>query len=77
MSSSAPLEPESGSELPSLTSNSRVFSIKNPTFSAEMASSGIARSSLSRFRTNAQAGEMIHCAGAAETSIFRPNKTKT
>ena len=36
MSSSAPFEPESGSEAASLTSNSRAFSIKNRTFSAEI-----------------------------------------
>src|SRR5713226_8181561 len=41
MLSSAPFDPESGSDAPSLTSNSRVFSIKKRTFSAEIANSGI------------------------------------
>src|SRR5882757_2531738 len=75
ISSSAPLEPESGSDAASLTSNSRAFSIKNPTFSAEIASSGIACSSICS-PDNARSAGMIHCAGyrkpassAQETSL--------
>src|SRR5216683_6699015 len=69
--SSAPFDPESGSVAPSLTSNSRVFSIKNPTLSAEIASSGILPSLSFACPFNALAGEMIHCAGVRKPASLR------
>src|ERR1700722_16501471 len=74
MLSSAPFEPESGSDAPSLTSNSRIFSIRNATFSTETASSGIAALPGLACRVNAQACEMIHCAGTRKPASFTPTK---
>src|ERR1700694_4766671 len=71
--SSAPFDPESGSVAPSLTSYSRVFSIKNPTFSTEMASSGIGtlpqafRAPLTR-----RPARLIHCGAERKPASFRP-----
>src|SRR5882762_5235663 len=45
MSSSIAFDPESGSEFASCTSNSRVLTIRYATFSGEMESVGMARSS--------------------------------
>src|SRR5665647_3913770 len=67
-------DPDSGSEFPSLTSNSRIFSIKKPTFSAEMASSGI--NALLDFGVSHQRAWKRDdpLRGGVETSIFRPKK---
>src|SRR5439155_26947189 len=67
MSSSAALDPESGSDALSLTSNCRAFSIRKPTFSGEIVSSGIACSSSGH---NAERRQMIHCAGTWKPASF-------
>jgi hypothetical protein len=73
--SSAPFDPESGSDTLPLTSNSRVFSIRKPTFSAEMASSGIGALLDFACPTNARASEMIHCAGERKPASL-PQETE-
>src|ERR1700692_716511 len=73
--SSAPFDPESGSEAPSFASNSRGFSIRKPTFSVEIVNSGMLHCSLAArcaWPDNAQAREMIHCARVRKPASFAP-----
>ena len=76
MSSSAPFDPESGSEAPSLTSNSLRLLDQKADFLGEIVSSGIASLLLSRYRNNAECSRDDPLRRPAETSIFRRQQTQ-
>src|SRR3954462_14964509 len=71
MSSSAALEPDSISLAPSLTSNSRAFSIRTATLSAAIVSSGMLSSLSSHSADNARRSQMIHCACGRKSASWR------